>query len=108
MILKKQDGKDYTVKNLSDLFSSDKRKFRNELFGSCLSKSYYPETILDNVENKTKEYKRYLSNLDSLCGELRNLVAEKKAKKMLEDVEKMSVVDAQALLEKLKIKLGQK
>ena len=107
MTLVKQNGKDYPVKNLSDLFTSDKRKLRNELFGSCLSKTFAPETILDNVGKKKKEIKRYLTNLETLDGELQKLVAEEKAKKMLADVEKMSEADAQALLEQLKTKLGQ-
>jgi hypothetical protein len=107
MVLKKQNGKDYPAKNLSDLFTSDKRKLRNELFGSYLSKTYVPETILDNVGNKIKEIRRYLTNLETLNEELQKLVAEEKAKKMLADVEKMSDADAQALLVQLKAKLGQ-
>ena len=107
MTLVKQNGKVYPVKNLSDLFTSDKRKLRNELFGSYLSKTFAPETILDNAESNIKEIKRQLANLEILVGDLQKLVAEKKAKKMLEDVEKMSDADAQALLEQLKAKLGQ-
>ena len=107
MTLVKQNGKEYPVKNLSDLFTSDKRKLRNELFGSYLSKTFVPETILDNAESNIKEIKRQLANLEILVGDLQKLVAEKKAKKMLEDVEKMSDADAQALLEQLKAKLGQ-
>lgn len=107
MILKKQEGKDYSVKNLNDLFSSDKRKLRNELFGSYLSKTFVPETILDNVGEKKKEIKRHLTNLETLDDELQKLVAEEKAKKMLADVEKMSEADAQALFDQLKVKLGQ-
>jgi len=107
MVFKKQNGKDYPAKNLSDLFTSDKRKLRNELFGSYLSKTFVPETILDNAESNIKEIKRQLANLEILVGDLQKLVAEKKAKKMLEDVEKMSDADAQALLEQLKAKLGQ-
>ena len=77
------------------------------MFGSYLSKTFVPETILDNAESNIKEIKRQLANLEILVGDLQKLVAEKKAKKMLEDVEKMSDADAQALLEQLKAKLGQ-
>lgn len=108
MTLVKQNGKVYPIKSFSDLFTSDKRKLRNELFGSYLSKTYVPETILDNVGNKIKEIKRHLTNLEALDGELQKLVAEEKAKKMIEDVDKMSEADAQALFDQLKVKLGQK
>lgn len=107
MVLKKHDGKDYSVKNLNDFFSSDKRKLRNELFGSYLSKTFVPETILDYIGGKKKETERHFTNLETLEDELQKLVAEEKAKKMLADVEKMSEADAQALLEQLKVKLGQ-
>ena len=103
----KKNQKVHSVKNVSELFSSDKRKLRNELFGSYLSKTFVPETVLENAKSNIKEIKRQLSNLEILDNELQKLVAEKKAKKMLEDVEKMSEADAQALLEQLKAKLGQ-
>lgn len=106
MIIRKLSGKDYPVKNLSELFSSDKRKLRNELFGSYLSKTYAPEAILVTVQNNIKESEIQLSNLKILEDELEKLVAEEKAKKLLEDVKKMSDADAQALYEQLKAKLG--
>ena len=40
----KKNQKVHSVKNVSELFSSDKRKLRNELFGSYLSKTFVPET----------------------------------------------------------------
>jgi division protein CdvB (Snf7/Vps24/ESCRT-III family) len=89
------------------LFSSDKRKIRIELFGSYLSKSFVLETVLTNTDNNIKELGSQLSNLKLLKDELEKQVAEKKAKKMLEDVEKMSEDDAQALFNQLKVKLGQ-
>ena len=107
MTLKRKNGKDYSVKNVSDLFSSDKRKIRIELFGSYLSKSFVLETVLTNTDNNIKELGSQLSNLKLLKDELEKQVAEKKAKKMLEDVEKMSEDDAQALFNQLKVKLGQ-
>lgn len=103
----KKNGKVYSVKSVSDLFSSDKRKTRIELFGSYLSKSFVLETVLTNTDNNIKELGCRLSNLKLLKVELEKQVAEKKTKKMLEDVEKMSEADAQALLEQLKAKLGQ-
>ena len=103
----RKNGKDFPLKNVNDLFGSDKRKLRIELFGSYLSKSFILETVLDNTDNNIKEIGRQLSNLKMLKEELEKQVAEKRAKKMLEDVEKMSNVDAQALFEQLKIKLGQ-
>jgi len=103
----KKNGKEHSVKSVSDLFSSDKRKIRIELFGSYLSKSFVLETVLTNTDNNIKELGCQLSNLKLLKDELEKQVAEKKTKKMLEDVEKMSETDAQALFEQLKAKLGQ-
>jgi hypothetical protein len=107
MLLKRTNGKDYSVKNLNELFCSDKRKLRNELFGSYLSKTFVPEAILVTSQNNIKESERQLENLKALESELKRLVAEEKAKKLLEDVKQMSDADAQALFEQLKVKLGQ-
>ena len=103
----KKNGKDHSVKSVSDLFSSDKRKIRIELFGSYLSKSFVLETVLTNTDNNIKELGCQLTNLKLLKDELEKQLAEKKTKKMLEDVEKMSEADAQALFDQLKVKLGQ-
>ena len=103
----RKNGKEVSVKSVNDLFSSDKRKTRNELFGSYLSKSFVLETVLTNADNNIKELGNQLANLKLLKDELEKQVAEKKAKKMLEDVEKMSEADAQALFDQLKVKLGQ-
>lgn len=77
------------------------------MFGSYLSKSFVLETVLTNTDNNIKELGCQLSNLKLLKDELEKQVAEKKTKKMLEDVEKMSEADAQALFDQLKVKLGQ-
>ncbi len=103
----RKNGKVVPVKSVRELFNSDKRKLRFELFGSCLSKSFVLETIQTNTDNNIKELGYQLSNLKLLKDELERQVAEEKAKKMLEDVEKMSEADAQALFEQLKVKLGQ-
>ena len=103
----RKKGKVVSVKSVNDLFSSDKRKIRIELFGSYLSKSFVLETVLTNTDNNIKELGCQLSNLKLLKDELEKQIAEKKTKKMLEDVEKMSEADAQALFDQLKVKLGQ-
>ena len=103
----RKKGKVVSVKSVNDLFSSDKRKMRIELFGSYLSKSFVLETVLTNTDNNIKELGCQLSNLKLLKDELEKQIAEKKTKKMLEDVEKMSEADAQALFDQLKVKLGQ-
>lgn len=103
----RKKGKVVSVKSVNDLFSSDKRKIRIELFGSYLSKSFVLETVLTNTDNNIKELGCQLSNLKLLKDELEKQIAEKKTKKMLEDVEKMSEADAQALFDQLKVKLDQ-
>ena len=103
----RKKGKVVSVKSVNDLFSSDKRKIRIELFGSYLSKSFVLETVLTNADNNIKELGNQLANLKLLKDELEKQIAEKKTKKMLEDVEKMSEADAQALFDQLKVKLGQ-
>ena len=84
MLLKRTNGKDYSVKNLNELFCSE-------------------EAAKANI----KESERQLENLKALESELKRLIAEEKAKKLLEDVKQMSDADAQALFEQLKVKLGQ-
>jgi peptidoglycan hydrolase CwlO-like protein len=108
MIVKNKKGKDVTVKNVSELFGSDKGKMRIELFGSRLStKKFNLNKVLENCDNNIKEFNRQLSNLKLLKDELKKLVAEQKAKELRESVDKMSNEDAQVLLEQLKAKLGQ-
>ena len=108
MLVKNKKGKDVTVKNVSELFGSDKGKMRIELFGSRLStKKFNLNKVLENCDNNIKEFNRQLSNLKLLEDELKKLVTEQKAKELRESVDKMSEEDAQVLLEQLKAKLGQ-
>ena len=108
MIVKNKKGKDVTVKNVSELFGSDKGKMRIELFGSRLStKKFNLNKVLENCDNNIKEFNRQLSNLKLLEDELKKLVTEQKTKELRESVDKMSEEDAQVLLEQLKAKLCQ-
>ena len=102
-----KDGSMRSMVSLEELFNSENRKDRNELFGSYLCKSYLPETILTNVDIKIKEINHQLSNLEQLKVELQKHIDEKNAKELQERVDKMSKEEALALMEKLKTKLGQ-
>lgn len=108
MKLVNKNNKEITVKNVTELFASDKGKMRIELFGSRLStKKFNLNKVLENCDNNIKDFNRQLSNLKSLKDELNNLVAEQKAKELRESIDKMSEQEAQILLEQLKAKLGQ-
>lgn len=108
MVFKNKKNKDFTVKNVTELFGSDKGKMRIELFGSRLStKRFSLNKVLENCDNNIKEFNRQLSNLKLLKDELNKLIAEQKAKELQDSVDKMSNEDAQVLLEQLKTKLGQ-
>ena len=107
MIFIKKSGKDCQVESVNELFGSDKRKLRNELFGSYLSKTFVADTVLSNAESNIKEIGRQLSNLQLLVEELKKQQAEKKANELMRDVDAMSQEQAQALLEKLQAKLAQ-
>lgn len=108
MTLENKKGKDVTVKNVTDLFGSDKGKARIELFGSRLcTKKFNLNKVIENCNSNIKDFTRQLSNLKLLKDELEKLAAENKAKEFRESVDKMSNKDAQVLLEQLKAKLGQ-
>ncbi len=107
MEFKRKIGKDVSVKSVNDLFATDKRKLRIELFGSYLSKSFVFETVLSNVNSKIGEIKKQLENLNTLQVELQKQIEEKRAQEFQRRVERMSDSEVQALFEQLKVRLGQ-
>lgn len=107
MEFKRKVGKDVSVKSVNDLFTTDKRKLRIELFGSYLSKSFVLESVLSNVKSKINEIKKQLENLNTLQTELQKQVEEKRAQEFQRRVEKMTDSEAQTLFEQLKARLAQ-
>ena len=106
MFFTKKDGAVAQELELGELFSEANRKFRNELFGSYLSKSFDLETVFTNTERNIKEIGYQLSNFQLLRDELKKQVEEKKAKELQEWIDKMSMDEAKAVLVKLQEKLG--
>ena len=107
MEFKRKVGKDVSVKSVNDLFTTDKRKLRIELFGSYLSKSFVLESVLSNVKSKINEIKKQLENLNTLQTELQKQVEEMRAQEFQRRVEKMTDSEAQALFEQLKARFAQ-
>jgi len=107
MEFKRKVGKDVSVKSVNDLFTTDKRKLRIELFGSYLSKSFVLESVLSNVKSKINEIKKQLENLNTLQTELQKQVEEMRAQEFQRRVEKMTDSEAQTLFEQLKARLAQ-
>lgn len=107
MIFKKNNGEVAEYENLNELFTKS-RDVRNELFGSYLAENEIDEVeVQKKVEGKILTYENQLQNLRILNGELKKVVTEQNVQKMLKDVEDMNQEQAQALLDKLKSKLGQ-
>lgn len=107
MEFKRKIGKDVSVKSVNDLFTTDKRKLRIELFGSYLSKSFVLESVLSNVKSNINEIKKQLENLNTLQTELQKQVEVKRAQEFQRRVEKMTDSEAQALFEQLKARFAQ-
>ena len=107
MEFKRKVGKDVSVKSVNDLFTTDKRKLRIELFGSYLSKSFVLESVLSNVKSNINEIKKQLENLNTLQTELQKQVEEMRAQEFQRRVEKMTDSEAQTLFEQLKARLAQ-
>lgn len=107
MEFKRKVGKDVSVKSVNDLFTTDKRKLRIELFGSYLSKSFVLESVLSNVKSNINEIKKQLENLNTLQTELQKQVEVKRAQEFQRRVEKMTDSEAQALFEQLKARFAQ-
>ena len=106
MFFKNSKNEKVEYSNLKGLFDKT-RDVRNELFGSYLAEGEIDaEEVQKKVDEKIKTYENQLQNLKVLNEELKKVITEQNVEKMLKDVDGMNQEQAQALLEKLKTKLG--
>ena len=108
MVFINEKDKEKSFENLKELFGCERNE-RSGYFGSYLGekgKEPIPSVLLSKVNDRIATYGRYLSNLETLRGEVSRLAADEESKRLQGTVNDMSDEQAKALMNQLKLKLG--